>query len=242
MADGKIFSDSPAVKPSANAPIKGRYITLERLSEEHISDLWHHYDDSTWKMLPGDPPKSEEELGIGFNEITHEDKNIVYAVMGDPSHLGPSQRKHDTASRQKREALGVIVYGDFNTQHRTLEAGAIFGLALRRTVASTEAHYLLLRDVFDPKNGPSYRRVSWKTNSANLASQSAAKRLGYVYEGTWRNHMIDKGKSRDSVWLSMIDDDWPLAKAALEAWLDPKNFNEDGSQIERLEDIRKSLK
>ena len=237
------MADTPAENPAVDAPIEGRFITLEKFTEGHVSDLWHDFglDESTWHWLPGAPPNSEEELRSGFKEVS-EEGNIVLAVMGDPDYLNPAPEGHTVDSERKRKALGVMFYGDMKLQQRTIEVGAILGLKIRRTVASTEAHYLLLRNIFNPKDGPSYRRVAWKTNSFNVTSRRAAQRLGYVHEGTWRNHMIDRGQSRDSDWLSMIDDDWPIINAALEQWLDPKNFDGDGKQIKKLEEIRRSLK
>ena len=83
--------------------------------------------------------------------------------------------------------------------------------------------------------------IQWQTNSLNEASRRAAERLGYMYEGTWRNAQIDKGRSRNTAWFSMIDDEWPVVCKALERWLDSGNFDEHGAQVERLQDIRASL-
>ena len=98
---------------------------------------------------------------------------------------------------------------------------------LQRTHGATEAMYLLARYVFDDLG---YRRYEWKCNSLNAASRSAALRLGFTFEGIFRQHMIIKGKSRDTAWYSMIDSEWPARKARLEAWLAPENFDATGRQ------------
>lgn len=152
-------------------------------------------------------------------------------------------------TRKHNEVLGVIAYLDIHPNFRALEIGAvIFGPALARSAAATEAHYLMLRNVFEVKspglggNSLPYRRVCWKCNHLNSKSRRAAERLGFVFEGTFRNHMIVKGRSRDSDWLSILEDEWPVVKGALEHWLERSNFDDQGRQIKAIVDIRASLK
>ena len=167
---------------------------------------------------------------------------ITYAIVGDPNHVNYGYRDSGIEESSTKQALGMIGYLDINTKHRTLETGAVlFGKRLQRSAAATEAHYLLLRNVFEPKSGPPYRRVAWKNNALNVASRRAAQRIGYHHEGTWRNHWILNGKTRDSDWLSVIEEDWPLVKLALERWLDEKNFDHKGKQRLSLEDIRSKI-
>jgi len=139
-------------------------------------------------------------------------------------------------------ALGTIGYLNIDPQHRTLEIGAVlFSRALQRTAAATEAYYLLLRNVCettDAGDGLPYRRVAWRCNHLNTASRRAAERLGFVFEGTTRNHMIAKGQSRDTDVLSMTQEEWPGVKTALQAWLDESNFDAHGKQIRSLEEIK----
>lgn len=245
MSAGKLVAETSAERPAVDVPVEGRYVTLEKLNEGHLVDLWHDMgdDEATWKYLPGDRPKSQEEFETELMKLVEKDGNIVVALVGDPDHLNPMPEGRAVESGKRRRALGFMAYGaDVDVKHRTVEAGAILGPKIRQTVASTEAHYLLLKNVFDPQTGAPYRRVSWKTSSFNVPSQRASQRIGYVHEGTWRNHMIVQGRSRDTVWLSVIDDDWPVIREALEQWLDSKNFDDDGKQIRRLEEIRSSLK
>jgi RimJ/RimL family protein N-acetyltransferase len=115
---------------------------------------------------------------------------------------------------------------------RCVEVGhVLYSPGLQRTPQATEAMYLLARYVFEDLN---YRRYEWKCDSLNEPSRVAALRLGFTYEGTFRQHKIVKGLNRDTTWYSMIDSEWPLRKAAFERWLDPANFNADGKQRTRL--------
>ena len=103
------------------------------------------------------------------------------------------------------------------------------------TTAATEAIYLLVRNAFDELG---YRRLEWKCDALNARSRRAAERLGFTFEGIFRQHMIVKGRNRDSAWFSLLDGEWPAARAAFEAWLDPANFDADGAQRRRLRDLR----
>ncbi len=98
--------------------------------------------------------------------------------------------------------------------------------------------YLMARHAFEDLG---YRRYEWKCNALNAPSRRAALRLGFTYEGLFRQHMVIKGRNRDTTWFSLLDHEWPRAKAAFEAWLAPGNFDADGRQKSRLEDIRNTL-
>ncbi|MCU0806007.1 MAG: GNAT family N-acetyltransferase [Burkholderiales bacterium] len=126
------------------------------------------------------------------------------------------------------EALGWASLMRITPEHRVIEVGNIlFTPRLQRTPAATEAMYLLARHAFDALG---YRRYEWKCNALNAASRAAALRLGFSFEGIFRNHMIVKGRSRDTAWFAMTDADWPSRKAAFERWLDPANFDGQGRQ------------
>ena len=112
--------------------------------------------------------------------------------------------------------------------HGTVEIGHIwYAPAIQRTRATTEATYLLARHVFDDLG---YRRLEWKCNALNAPSRAAAERFGFTYEGTFRQHMWVKGANRDTAWYSLLDGEWPAVRAAFEAWLDPANFDGEGTQ------------
>jgi RimJ/RimL family protein N-acetyltransferase len=118
----------------------------------------------------------------------------------------------------------------------TIEIGGlVFSPRLRRPPAATEAMHLMMRRVFDELG---YRRYEWKCDSLNLPSRAPAVRLGFQYEGLFRQAMITRGRNRDAAWFSVIDRDWPALRAAFERWLGLGNFAVDGGQRGRLADLR----
>jgi RimJ/RimL family protein N-acetyltransferase len=130
--------------------------------------------------------------------------------------------------RASGDAVGYASYMRIEPAHRVIEVGSIlFTPRLQRTVGATEAMYLMARHVFEDLG---YRRYEWKCNALNAPSRSAALRLGFTFEGIFRQHMIIKGRNRDTAWFSMLDSEWPKRKAAFERWLHPSNFDADGQQ------------
>jgi RimJ/RimL family protein N-acetyltransferase len=116
-----------------------------------------------------------------------------------------------------------------------IEVGAIvYSPALQKTRAATEAMYLMAGYAFDDLG---YRRYEWKCNALNEASQAAARRLGFTFEGVFRKHMIVKGRNRDTAWFAILDSEWPARKNEFERWLDPGNFDDTGRQKTRLNRI-----
>jgi RimJ/RimL family protein N-acetyltransferase len=123
-----------------------------------------------------------------------------------------------------------------DTANGVIEIGAIlWNPPVGQRPAATEALYLFARHAFDELG---YRRFEWKCNNENKPSKRAALRFGFTFEGIFRQHMVVKGKTRDTAWFSMIDAEWPQLRAALEEWLDPSNFDSEGRQRKRLEEIR----
>ena len=116
--------------------------------------------------------------------------------------------------------------------HGVIETGNIlFGPRLARTRGATEAVYLQARHAFDELG---YRRFEWKCNNRNEPSKRAAERLGFAFEGVFRQHMVVKGQNRDTAWYAMLDRDWPARRQAFERWLSPENFDEAGQQRRNL--------
>ena len=123
--------------------------------------------------------------------------------------------------------------------HRVIEVGNIlYTPRLQRSPAATEAMYLMARHAFEDLG---YRRYEWKCNALNAPSRRAAHRYGFAYEGTFRQHMIVKGRNRDTAWYSMLDGEWPARRRAFERWLDPANFDSDGRQRLALSDLNATL-
>jgi RimJ/RimL family protein N-acetyltransferase len=156
------------------------------------------------------------------------------------SHLQQKTRSEDPLffailDKASGDAVGHAAYMRVEPAHRVIEVGSIlFTPRLQRTIGATEAMYLMARHVFEDLG---YRRYEWKCNALNAPSRSAALRLGFRFEGIFRQHMIIKGRNRDTAWFSMLDSEWPQRKAAFERWLAPENFDENGRQSVSLSEI-----
>jgi RimJ/RimL family protein N-acetyltransferase len=125
-------------------------------------------------------------------------------------------------------AAGMASYMNIVPSNGTIEIGHIwFAPPLQKSRAATEAIYLLARHAFDELG---YRRLEWKCDALNAASIRAARRFGFTYEGTFRQHMVVKGRNRDTAWFSLLDREWPAVRAAFERWLAPDNFDAAGRQ------------
>src|SRR5271165_595237 len=147
----------------------------------------------------------------------------------------PDRLYHAIRDNAEGQAVGVAVYQNCVPTMGTIEIGGlVFSPRLQRRPAATEAMFLMMRRVFDELG---YRRYEWKCDSLNLPSRAAAVRLGFQYEGLFRQAMITRGRNRDTAWFSVIDRDRPALRAAFERWLDPGNFAADGTQRRRLADL-----
>jgi RimJ/RimL family protein N-acetyltransferase len=152
-------------------------------------------------------------------------------VCGDASRLF-----HAIVDKASGKAVGVACYANITPAMGVIEIAAlVFSPLLQRKPGATEAHYLLMRRVFDELG---YRRYEWKCDSWNLPSCAAALRLGFTYEGLFRQAVVVKGRNRDTMYFSIIDREWPRVKAAFESWLDPANFDAEGRQKASLASFR----
>jgi RimJ/RimL family protein N-acetyltransferase len=201
--------------------MQGRYVVVEPLDlVMHGDALWQgsgsaeHQD--LWRYLHSGP----------FTErAAFDDYLKAKAVSEDPMYFA-------MVDRGTGRATGHASYMRIDPGQRVIEVGAIlYTSALQKTRAATEAMYLMARYAFEDLG---YRRYEWKCNVLNDASQSAARRLGFAFEGVFRQHMIVKGRSRDTAWFSMLDREWPERKHEFERWLAPENFDQAGRQKTRL--------
>lgn len=173
-----------------------------------------------FRYLPVEPPASAEELAVQLTDWQARPATLQFLF-------------EDLATGRP---AGTSSFMRIAPENRALEVGfVVMAPWAQRSIHSTEAQYLLARHVFEDLG---YRRYEWKCDDRNAPSRAAAERLGFLYEGTFRSHMIVKGESRDTAWFAMTDADWPSRKAAFERWLDPENFDSDGRQRRRLEDFR----
>jgi RimJ/RimL family protein N-acetyltransferase len=204
---------TPAPRPGP-VTLKGRYGRLEKLRPEHATDLWSVFagHDQVWTYIGQDGPFATfEEFSPSLAMRAAAQDPYAYAII-------------DMADR----AVGYVTLLRIVAEHRVIEVGhVLYSPALQRTPLGTETQYLLARYVFEMLG---YRRYEWKCDALNAASRRAALRYGFVYEGTFRQYMIAKGRNRDNAWFSMLDSEWPARKAAFERWLNPENFDGDGRQ------------
>ena len=138
---------------------------------------------------------------------------------------------------QTERAVGSLALMRIEPQHGVIEVGHVaFSPLLKQTRMATEAHYLLMRYAFEQLG---YRRYEWKCDSCNAPSRRAAARLGFRYEGEFRQAIVYKGRTRDTCWFSIIDSEWPQVKSGFERWLHSENFTPQGEQREKLEALRR---
>ena len=207
---------TPGSRPE-KISLEGQRVILQPLDpKKHADALWEAVrgpaHDELWRFLFDGP----------FRERAAFDAAIERKAAGaDPLFLA-------IVDRGSGNAVGYASYMRIEPVHRCIEVGGIlFAPPLQRTAGATEAMYLMARHVFEDLE---YRRYEWKCDALNAPSRSAALRLGFTFEGIFRQHMIVKGRSRDTAWFSMTDGEWPARKAAFEAWLDPANFDAGGRQ------------
>lgn len=187
------------------------------------------HGDALWSGTGGDANESLwEYMWDGpFPERASFDIHLeTKAVSDDPLHYAIL----DSASGR---AVGHAALMRIEPKHRVIEVGSLmFGRELQRRRGATEAMYLLARYAFEELG---YRRYEWKCNARNEASRKAALRLGFTFEGIFRQHMVIKGLNRDTAWFSILDSEWPSRKHELERWLHPSNFDADGRQKTSLD-------
>ena len=206
-------------------PIEGRLVRLEPLDPaRHSKDL---YDASTvldaaekFKYLFDDPPTSlcdyEKWVYAASSSASVDHFAVILKVSG--------------------RAVGRQAFMRTDRAHGSTEIGSIYwGPEIAGTTAATEALFLFASHVFDDLG---YRRFEWKCDALNAPSRKAALRFGFTFEGVFRQHMVVKGKSRDTAWFAMIDEEWPPIRNAFQLWLQPTNFDDAGIQIRKLEEFR----
>jgi RimJ/RimL family protein N-acetyltransferase len=214
----------PARLPQ-RVPLEGETVVLEPVDPtRHATALFTSSSAAPelWKHLAYGPFENQEVFSKWLGDRAVTDDPLFYAIV----------------DRAAGAARGMASYLRMEPQHGVIEIGHIwFAPVLQRTRQATEAIFLLARHAFDDLG---YRRLEWKCDSLNAPSRRAAERFGFVFEGIFRQHMVVKGRNRDTAWYAMTDGDWPVRRAAFEAWLSPDNFNGDGGQRRSLAEIRGS--
>ncbi len=201
--------------------ILGNYCTLEIFNFENHGDLLFaalqiDNDGESWAYLPYGPCTTLAEFKTCIEKICADKDTLLYTIL----------------DIKTQKPVGVCGYLRINPEHGVIEVGHLhYSKLLQKTIASTEAMYLLMRYAFDDLG---YRRYEWKCNALNTPSRKSALRLGFTFEGIFRQCNVFKGHNRDTAWFSIIDSEWPVIKARLEKWLAPNNFDSDGKQITPL--------
>lgn len=197
--------------------LEGRLVTVTPLQPElHAESLYENTrgdeNAALWTYLADGP----------FTDLASFESDLhAKAPSTDPLFFA-------IVDKADERAKGCAAYLRTKPVHRTVEVGHIlYGPSLQRTPGATEAMYLMARYVFEELN---YRRYEWKCDALNQRSRRAALRLGFQFEGIFRQHMIVKGRNRDTAWFSMLDSEWPERKRNFEQWLSPANFDKTGRQ------------
>jgi len=208
---------TPADFPG-DVTLTGRFGTVERLNAaRHGPSLVEAMrgQDAIWTYIFVGPFAGDAALLRHLAECEANKERIFYAVVTPDG-----------------SAIGILALMEIRPAARVIEVGNIvYTPALQRTPLATEAQYLITRYAFETLR---YRRYEWKCDSLNAPSRRAAARFGFSFEGIFSQHMIVKGRSRDTAWFSMLDTEWPARKAAFERWLEPENFDSNGRQKNKL--------
>jgi RimJ/RimL family protein N-acetyltransferase len=219
-----------SVRPGPpRTPLQGRFCRLEPLDPaRHCEDLFaaNSLDAKgrNWTYLSVGPFTAIEDYRAWLEAV---------AAASDPLF-------HAVIDLKSSKAAGVASYMRIDPANGAIEVGHInYSPLLQRTPAATEAMFLMMRRVFDELG---YRRYEWKCDALNAPSRAAALRLGFTYEGLFRQAVVYKGRSRDTTWFSIIDSEWPPLKHAYEVWLAPENFDAGGRQKRPLGELIKAVR
>lgn len=209
--------------PDQTLQLTGQHCYLEALdANKHAKDLFAAFSLDTqgrlWTYMPQGPFNNETEYQTWVEGAQHKADPFFYAIIDNKSN----------------KAVGVASYLRIDPNSSSIEVGWItFSPLIQQKPIATEAMYLMMKYVFEL----GYRRYEWKCNALNAPSISAAMRLGMSFEGLFRQATMVKGHNRDTAWFSILDRDWPKAKAAFEIWLSPENFDEQGGQKQSLSQL-----
>ncbi|PHM36628.1 amino acid acetyltransferase [Xenorhabdus mauleonii] len=207
----------PREYPSLNL-IVGQYCRLERInSSKHADSLYLSYqmaqDDRNWTYIPVGPFSERSEFDKYIEDLESSQHSLYYAII-DPL---------------TGNALGTLALMRIDPQNGTIEIGhVVYSPKLKKTRIATEAQFLLMNYALEQLG---YRRYEWKCDALNEPSRKAAIRLGFTFEGIFRNAIVYKGRSRDTAWYSITNEDWPVLKRTFEEWLSPSNFDDNGNQL-----------
>ncbi len=214
---------APVARPGRTA-LQGEHVIVRPVRADDAEELYAvshppEGDVATWTYLFDGPYESPQHLRAMLESVERSPDPMYFALV----------------RRADQRPCGAASYMRITPEFGVIEIGNIwFGAPLIRSTAATEAIFLLARHAFDNLG---YRRLEWKCNALNAGSRRAAVRFGFTFEGIFRNHLVIKGRNRDTAWYSIIDDEWPAIRSGFESWLAPTNFDADGRQLQRLEQL-----
>jgi RimJ/RimL family protein N-acetyltransferase len=212
----------PSGRAPAPEPLQGAYVRLEPIdAARHAASLYalshaRPADPVLWTYLAYGPFADQGAFERWLAERARSDDPLFFAIVEQA--IG--------------QASGMTSYLNIVPANGCIEIGHIwFAPPVQKTRGATEAIFLMCRHVFDDLG---YRRLEWKCDALNAGSRRAAERFGFTYEGTFRQHMVVKGRNRDTAWFAMLDREWPATRGAFERWLAPDNFDASGRQRNSL--------
>jgi len=215
---GPTVDATPAERPGP-VELEGRFCRVEPLvPRRHGEDMWREFagDETLWTYFPSGPFADKRGFVEWLDQRASLADPLSYAVVD----LGSGRTTGHLALLEIRPEMRVIEIGSI-----------VYGPTLRRTPAASEAQYLMARYAFETLG---YRRYEWKCDALNVRSRQAALRLGFTFEGIFRQHRIVKGRNRDTAWFAMLDAEWPTRRQVFEHWLAPENFDAAGRQLVSL--------
>jgi RimJ/RimL family protein N-acetyltransferase len=215
---GRRVAAGAATPPARGAAMTGTYCQLRPLTGADAAQLWPELgaDEATWRYLPAGPWDSYAQFDSWIAAMAASGDPLFYAII---DHGG---------------AVGLVAYLRMQVPARSIEVGWVtYSPRMRRSRVATETMYLMMRQAFEL----GFRRYEWKCNALNAPSIAAAHRLGFSFEGVFRDALVVKGRNRDTAWFSVRAEDWPALRPAFQAWLDPGNFDSDGRQRRRLSEL-----
>jgi RimJ/RimL family protein N-acetyltransferase len=212
--------------PPPRAAMQGQYCRLEPLEPDiHAEDLHAanrlDTDGRMWTYLSYGPFETVDSYRAWMNALCRGSEPLFFAIV----------------ALDAGKPVGVASYSRRDLAAGVIEVGHLaYSPLLQRSPVATEAMFLMMQNAFDL----GYRRYEWRCNSLNARSRAAAQRLGFTYEGVFRQHNVHRGRNRDTTWLSVIDSEWPALKEAFVKWLAPENFDAEGRQKTRLSDLTRA--
>jgi RimJ/RimL family protein N-acetyltransferase len=197
----------------------GQYCDLVPLDASHSAALFAAFDADTtgtlWTYMPVDPFTTAQDYAAWVETAQHSEDPLFFTIIAKDTGL----------------PVGVASFLRIDPTNGVVEVGFItFAPSLQRTPAATETMYLMMKRAFDL----GYRRYEWKCDALNAPSRNAAARLGFSYDGLFRQATVYKGRNRDTAWFSVLDQDWARVDQAFQSWLDPANFDAHGKQLTAL--------